>query len=245
MTERLSPSALVAVWEQGVSATPRERALLILSAASPHESRDALARLSIGERDRWLLRLREETFGSQIQAVCDCPHCREPAELTFDVADVLVAHPALLNESLHLTQDGYDIRFRLPDSSDLAALSVNGDKDITAGQLLEKCLIEVKRGDDYILSEHLPPAIADAVSDRIAQADSQADIEFDITCPACGHSWTALFDIASFFWSELAARAQRLLRDVHTLAFAYGWSEESILGLSAARRQAYLEMVSG
>jgi hypothetical protein len=53
-----------------------------------------------------------------------------------------------------------------------------------------------------------------------------------------------MFDIGAFLWEEIAAQARRLLREVHTLARAYGWREADILVMSAARRQAYLEMVS-
>ena len=36
-----------------------------------------------------------------------------------------------------------------------------------------------------------------------------------------------------------------LLRDVDTLARAYGWTEEQVLALGDARRGAYLELVEG
>ncbi len=39
------------------------------------------------------------------------------------------------------------------------------------------------------------------------------------------------------------SRAERLLREVHTLARAYGWSEGAILELGSARRERYLELV--
>ena len=50
-------------------------------------------------------------------------------------------------------------------------------------------------------------------------------------------------DIAGFFWAELDAWARRLLREIHTLARFYGWSEAEILALSPLRRRCYLEMV--
>ena len=79
---------------------------------------------------------------------------------------------------------------------------------------------------------------------RMAQADPQANIQLALGCPACGHSWLALFDIVGFFWREIDTWARRVLRDIHTLALAYGWSEAEILALSPWRRQFYLEMVS-
>ncbi len=53
-----------------------------------------------------------------------------------------------------------------------------------------------------------------------------------------------MFDVVSFFWSEICVQAKRLLREVHTLARAYGWREADILNMSTARRQFYLEMVT-
>ncbi len=49
-----------------LTALPFERALAILSAASPESSPAALARLSIGRRDANLLQLREWAFGSEL-----------------------------------------------------------------------------------------------------------------------------------------------------------------------------------
>jgi hypothetical protein len=48
------------------------------------------------------------------------------------------------------------------------------------------------------------------------------------------------FDIVTFLWREIENLAGHLLRDVHTLASAYGWRESDILALSAARRDFYL-----
>jgi hypothetical protein len=60
--------------------------------------------------------------------------------------------------------------------------------------------------------------------------------------PGLRHSWDVLFDIVSFFWAEIGAWAQRLLREVHALASAYGWREADILALSAWRRRQYLDL---
>ena len=74
--------------------------------------------------------------------------------------------------------------------------------------------------------------------------DPQVEIRFRMQCPACSHSWTALFDILSFFWAEIDAQARRLLDVVHLLARAYGWSEAEIRDLSTARKNYYLKLIS-
>jgi hypothetical protein len=74
-------------------------------------------------------------------------------------------------------------------------------------------------------------------------SDPVARIELALTCPSCDQVWSSLFDIASFLWTEVDAWARRTLRDVHTLARAYGWRESEVLALGPRRRQAYLELV--
>ena len=64
-----------------------------------------------------------------------------------------------------------------------------------------------------------------------------------LRCDACGHEWVSPFDIGAFLLREVEAWAEGLLREVHALARAYGWSERAILDLSARRRRAYLDLV--
>lgn len=242
---QLSASRLLEVWEQGLSATPVERALLLLSADQAEESWDALSKLSIGTRDARLLKLRAETFGSSLQAMCDCPQCGEAIEMSLNVMDILVDMPEAEDGLLSLAMGHYNVYFRLPDSNDLAAVSAAGDRSLAARQLFQRCLIEARLAGNIVSSDALPSDVMEAVAERIAGVDAQSNIEFEMTCPACSHTWISPFDIAAFFWLEISVWAKRMLRDVHTLACAYGWSEEAILALSPARRQTYLEMVSG
>jgi hypothetical protein len=78
---------------------------------------------------------------------------------------------------------------------------------------------------------------------RLAECDPWAESLLELTCPECRHEWTVLLDVAVFLWTQIRTRAQRLLRDVHTLASAYGWREADILTMSSRRREAYLELV--
>ena len=80
-----------------------------------------------------------------------------------------------------------------------------------------------------------------AVLQAMSELDPEAETRFDLVCAACGHLWSALFDITAFFWTEIQALAQRLLHDVTTLARLYGWREADILAMSNTRRTYYLE----
>ena len=90
----------------------------------------------------------------------------------------------------------------------------------------------------------LPDEAVAEISRAMLEADPRAEIILRFTCPACGHRWELLFDIAEFFWTEIAAQAQRLLREIDALARAYGWTEREIFSLPAQRRQTYLEMLA-
>jgi hypothetical protein len=140
--------------------------------------------------------------------------------------------------------DGYELCFRLPNSLDLAAISNSNDLSASQKLLLERCLSTAKYNGEHVSADQLPIEIVDAVVKRMAQADPQADVQFAISCLRCEHQWQASFDIASFFWNEINAWANRILKEVHTLASAYGWREMDILTMSPWRRQFYLNLIS-
>jgi len=77
----------------------------------------------------------------------------------------------------------------------------------------------------------------------IEAQDPAADISLALNCPDCAHAWEMGFDIGVYFWREIQAAARRIVLEVDALARAYGWSETEILGMSASRRNLYLEMV--
>ncbi len=255
----LSTPELLEAWERGLNRSSLERALLLLSAATG-VSYASLARLSIGQRDAWLLRLRESAFGSELSVLAACPACDERLEMTFNVADLCVgqerASPASDAQEISLagnapprifslTVEEYEISFRLPDSRDLLALARYADIEAARRALLSRCLLKAQRGGTEVEFEQLPDAVLKAIEERTAEMDPQADVRLVLSCTQCEGRWEEIFDISSFFWTEINAWAGRILREVHTLARAYGWRERDILEMSAWRREFYLNMVAG
>jgi hypothetical protein len=234
----LAAAELLNAWEQGLPWPPFQRALLLLEAALPDVSPDALADLSIGQRDAYLLALRERLFGKELVGVATCPNCGDSLELNFTTADIRV--PMQDDPALLLEAEGYRVHFRLPTSCDLAALA--SDSGAAQDRLLARCILEATQDGTFQRPDMLPEEVQRRVIDEMARADAQADIQLDVTCPACGHTWHAAFDVLSFLWAEVHAWALRILREVHLLASAYGWSEADILAMSALRRQWYIQM---
>lgn len=236
------PSAfeLLDAWERGLGASQVGRGLALLALACPDLPRDALADVSIGERDAHLLSLREAAFGSDLTALVRCPSCGEALELAFATRDLRAAASAAPRA---VEQDGYNVALRRLTSRDLAAAQV-GDLSDRREALLARCIVSAEKDGAPASAAQLPATVRDAVVQRVAEAEAQADMQLNVACAGCGHIFRAPFDIVSFLWTELEAWAARTLREVHVLASAYGWTEREVLSLGPLRRRQYLGMVN-
>ncbi len=241
----LSATNLLRVWEEGQGEPVYRRALLLLAAACPEESLEELSGLSIGRRDARLLTLREWTFGRRLDSLATCPACAGRLEFRLDVPDLQVASTELRDERFQLAIDDYVVDFRPLNTTDLVEAARCPQDERKRVVLMERCMVGARRDNKEVVAGQLPARIFEALASNMAQTDPQADLQLALACPACDHRWDALFDIVSFFWSEIHAWAVRMFREVHLLAWAYGWHEIDILSMSPVRRQLYLELAIG
>lgn len=240
----LSASELLYVWEQGQFEKSFRRALALLTAANPGTLPQQLAELSIGKRDASLLALHELTFGQNFVGVVSCPSCNEQLEMKFKVDDIRVNSEQEASEALSVSKDQYKVKFRLPNTMDLEAVSKYFDSSAIRLKILQRCILTaIHKGKETAVA-NLPYKVVNAIIERMNEADPQANTQISLTCPQCSHNWLAVFDIASFFWKEIDAWASRILQEVHVLACVYNWREADILAMSPRRRQIYLEMLS-
>ena len=237
----LAPDIL-RMWEAGGDRQPIERALTLLAAACPESSLEQLAALSISRRDSQLLELRQRTFGDTLNAFSECPRCAGRLEIRF-AASAIKTTGDNRPDVQEMESRGLTVRFRLPNSVDLAEALPAGTIDRAREALLYRCVIEARRGEAIVAPNELPPEVSEEINRRMAESDPAAEVRLDLQCPFCSHAWQALFDIAAFFWTEISTHARRLLREIDALARTYGWGEAEILGLSATRRRAYLELI--
>jgi hypothetical protein len=239
----VSSAQLLAAWERGLTQPPARRALTLLNADGDGGTFDTLARLSIGERDKQLLSLREQMFGPRLKAIAQCPACGESLEVDFNVADVRVEPTGPPPGPFTLEHEEFVVTFRLPASLDLASLDENAATVENRRRLVELCVLSAFCHGSVISADELPDETVMEIAAQMAKADPQAEVLITMQCPTCPHQWIAPLDIGAFFWAELNAWATRVLREVHLLASAYGWRELDILALSPTRRQLYLEML--
>ena len=242
---RLSTSELLSVWEKAASERRSAWPITMIAAACPDQKPEDLARLSIGQRDSRLLDLREWMFGPKLSLLSTCEACDARLELSVLVKNLRTGQREQPAAPLSVKAGGFHVELKVPDSFDLDAAAEHLDPAAARMVLLERCVNGVTRGEEPVTVSELPAEVLDAIAARMAEADPQADIQLTMACPSCGHRWQAIFDIAAFFWRELDAWAIGILKEVHALARAYGWSERDILMMSRVRRQAYLDLVCG
>jgi len=235
-------ATLLRAWEIGEPQPQLQRALTLLAAACPERSADEWARAWIGERDARLFALHEELFGGRFETVAACPVCGDRLEAGFTTAELGVADGRVPSDRGRAVRaSGYEVEFRPPTSLDLWDTVGRADQRTA---LLGRC-IEAARWDGAEVGVAiLPDPVVDAVLEGMREADPLADLQVGLTCGVCGHRWSMTFDIVAYLWSEIDDWAQGLLREVHALASAYGWSERDIFALGASRRRTYLELAN-
>lgn len=222
------------LYEQGAARHAIDRALLLVSTEGGAEvGTGDWADRPLGLRDARLLALRCAWFGPQLDAVLACLACRELHSLAFDLRTI----DACVADDTEQVVQAAGRRFRRPTSRDLAAIATANDVQDATIRLLDRLALDAPPADGW------SAANIDAVEAAMDLADPLAHVTIALRCEHCGHGWQAPLDIAALLWDDLAAQAQAVVREVHLLASAYGWSEGEILDMPVARRQLYLQQV--
>jgi hypothetical protein len=238
----LTEHDLLSLCEGNASAEPQRYAAALLSVAAPELAGGGVAELTPGQRDAALVELHLRTFGGGLEGFVRCPECDEALELDLGeerLRELLGARPLLGEHELRTR--GYRLRFRAPTCGDLDAAAT---AESTAGArlvLLRRCVLEATRRGAPVDPDRLPDAVVSALAERLEECDPQAEISLALSCPECGHSWTAGVDVPAFLSAEVDAATRALLDDVHVLARGYGWTENEVLALGR-RRRLYVEL---
>jgi hypothetical protein len=248
----LTGELLLDAWDEGKDQHPLTRGLILLSLALPESNRQQLAELTIAERNLLLLHLRELSFGGTLQGFSICSRCCARLEFAVPVA-ALIEHlkSQLSSDPVSWSDNGRQYQLRPVTTDDLlAALAVPGTAE--AQELLLKRCLTISResseseglSDCTEPSDSISPATVPAMVAKFDQLHAAAELGCTVRCTECSNSEVLDLDIAQFLWLEARSAAKRLLAEIHELAWAYGWSENSILCMSPQRRNAYMEMLS-
>ena len=237
----LSAQRILEVWEKGASSTPEGRTQALLGLVQPELSTQDLAELALGERNKNLLGLRQQLYGSKLQAYIECGECGEALDLEFSIDEIGIFSATKIPDIHNVSNANLNFKIRLPNSNDLNALADLRNIEDGRSLLFSRCVIEVQRDSSEITINELSENELDELEKIISEIDPRMEIVFDLRCPQCSHTWQSPLEIGTFVWSEYDAYARQLLEQVHTLASRYAWSESEILSMSEQRRQYYLQ----
>jgi hypothetical protein len=182
--------------------------------------------LNVAEYDHLLAEVFDALYGDRVEARTRCNACSEPLEISLSLA-ALAAAP-----DVEIELSGPDERgvFGLPDGRRIRPPTI-ADLDRAVGSggtaaLRRACVVAGDPDADPETLEAALEAAAPALTRDVAA-----------TCPHCAATQEVRFDLAAFLVASLARERPFLLREMHLLARAYGWSLTEILSLNRDDRR--------
>ena len=218
--------------------------------------------LLVADRQYLMIKLRQATFGDQVQATMRCPwaDCQQRIDIDFALSDINViesvdrraAYALQLSEAAagsDATGKSYrEVLFRLPtgaDQENAAPLALQ-DETAALSLLFNRCIqsIDDQPNHTLTLADQLNPLAQAEIEGAMELVAPKVELDLSGLCPECGRNFTQPFDIQTFFFDELRTSRDRLYREVHYLAYHYHWSEQEILALPRAKRRLYIEILA-
>jgi hypothetical protein len=185
------------------------------------------------------LLIRRSWLGDLIraEAFCPAPGCEEAIDVPVNVEAYLAHHRPTRYRGLRECAPGWftlagsaEVRFRIPTVADLIGVL---DDPRASSLLLERCVEPVGLSTtDLRRVERALEAIA-----------PRLDGVMSGPCPACGEAIELRFEPMQYVLDELREACGELFAQVHDIAFAYHWSERSILALDRLRRHVYARLI--
>ena len=246
----LTGELLLRAWDQGLNQHPVHQGFVMLALALPEDSLEQIADLSLAENNLLLLQLHAISFGSTLEAFATCSTCGAHLEVHLPVEELIDhQHAATRSGPEEWTENGRLFCLRPLTSNDLLA-SLDAATSAEAEHLtLKRCIRVLPQLDGSFVEmeedQEEPPIPSPAfLMERFERVNQAAELSCTVECVECSSRSTLDLNLAQFLFRLVERGAKRLLREIHDMAWAYGWSEEAILRMSAKRRSAYLEMLS-
>ena len=243
MTARSSladPARLLAAWEAGAGAPELARGCAVLVAAGLADPASLLD-LPLGLVGSLGIRCYLASFGAQVDTLTACHACGATLDVALSLAALAPGpgDPGDPAPARTLPLAGGTVTVRSPTARDLLAAAADRDP---RGALVRRCA--QWPGPVPVEVAGLGPGELAQVDEALEDLSGLGLITVRAACPDCGEPVAALLDPAALLWQQVQGAAPALLRDVATLAAAFGWSEREILALPAVRRRAYLQLAA-
>jgi hypothetical protein len=237
------PAALLASWEAGATAPELARGAAVLQALGICADESALD-MPLGRVGSLAARCLADGFGDRVGGVLTCPLCHQTLEVEVFLSALMAAagpsdEAAIAGDgaSVDIAVAGRRLSVRSPTTRDLLAAAGRADaREVILGRCVASTGPEHQPGTTLSTEEREQ---VDVALERLAEPALPV---VRATCPDCGSAASGVLDPAAMLWEQVSRAAPTVLRDIATLAAAFGWPESVIVALSPARRAAYLEL---
>jgi hypothetical protein len=192
---------------------------------------------TLGERNRRLLALHRDLVGSPLEARVTCGRCGVDSEFEVPVDAILELPGPEPDAQIAIRVGRRRLVFRLPRMADLEAAGEAASPAEVRRQVVGHCRVDGGGGT-------IPELVAHRLAARFEALDPAANIVVNVACSGCGAPLAASVDVAGFVARGIDRLVEGLLREVDTIAAAYGWDEARILALPAWRRRHYVELIA-
>lgn len=209
-----------------------------------------VAELTLAERDRIIVELYRLCFGDEVAFETACGECGRGLGVRFPLTSFVEQVESTAMDVLVL-DDGWfsasGLTVRLPTLEDEAALwGVAPER--RRDELLSRCLrgaaqVDAQSAGDASSDSQGRGGLLDRVEALLSEVGPLVSGSIRTTCGECGATQEVEFDIVDFFARALELERPVLMREIHCLARAYGWSLESILDLPRERRRELVALV--
>jgi hypothetical protein len=237
------------------------RCLRRLGTISPVDEEIA-RRLLVADRQYLLLKLREATFGDQVQATIRCPwpNCGQNVDIDFSLHDIPIVESEEKGPIYTMTlsaeavcsdehgEVGRELVFRLPNGADQEAVSpmLSENEAWALSMLFKRCIQDlgpIASHRDGLL-ERLSPQARLEIERQMEAVAPKVELTMEALCPECSRTFAVPFDLQDFFFGELRTSGDLLYREVHYLAYHYHWSEQEIMEMPREKRRRYIEVLA-
>jgi hypothetical protein len=234
------------------------RRIGVISPVSEQVARDLL----VADRQYLLLKLREATFGDQVQATLSCPwpDCGNKVDVDFSTLDIPIkeskdkgpTYQMELSPKAAFVDDGgemYDeVVFRLPNGEDqeVTAPFLAENEAEALSLLLTRCIRSIGplEGLGAEMIGKLSPLARMEIEREMEMVAPRVELTMEARCPECGREFAAPFNLQDLFFGELRTSRDLLYREVHYLAYHYHWGEQEIMEMPREKRRKYIEVLA-
>jgi hypothetical protein len=203
------------------------------------------AALTRGDRQVLVLHLRAGLYGDRVSLVVRCPNpaCAALADVDLRISEMLPA-PAPPRPWLACDTPSGRAQVREPTGADDDAVAAHsGSRAERAARLWARLVVLDERSLAADEWPALPAATRHAVALAMAEGSRAPELAFLARCPSCRAVIEVGLDPFALLARELRVGGDRLLAEVHALAFHYHWPESEILALPRPRRWRYLDLL--